>query len=73
MSEAAIFIAEAERVIVHANPPAPLGRGKVVLREDDLSQSTLRNMRQAGQLRPQRWRRMVREAARPRPPSLRGP
>ena len=50
-TEAAIFIAEAERVIVQANPPekrGPKTEDNFVLQEDEtLPASTLRNMRQA--------------------------
>ena len=50
-TEAAIFIAEAERVIVQANPPKAHGPGrgiKPVPQEDGfIAPSTLRNMRQA--------------------------
>ena len=52
MTEAAIFIAEAERVIVQANPaPTPqearARRGQGVALDDALPPSTLRDMRQA--------------------------
>ena len=44
---ASTLVQRAERAITQANPPAPLGRGKVVVRDDDFSQSTLRDMRAA--------------------------
>ena len=41
----AILIQEAEREIAKANPPAPLGRGKVVMRNHDFSNDVLRHVR----------------------------
>ena len=44
---ASTLVQRAERAITQANPPAPLGRGKVVILDNDFSNESLRQMRAA--------------------------